>query len=98
MISRAVFWRSILRDRIFVLLVTLTLLTFIMALLQREPSIEIDAVPFQLAVLFFIVNVAFSFLTIRREPLLAYMFLTATILSNSTLFAFFRYLLSIQMG
>lgn len=98
MISRNVYWRSILRDRIFISLLTMVLLTIVAALTKRRPSLETSPMPFQLALLFFFVNVTFAFLTIRREPLLAYMFLTATVLGNGTLYFFYRYLIAVQGG
>jgi hypothetical protein len=44
------------------------------------------------------VNILFAFLALKREPLLAYMFLTATIILCGTLFFFFHYLIVVQAG
>lgn len=91
-----VFFRPFIKDRIFVALFLLSMITFLMALTERHPSFERTAEPFQLGLLFFVLNVVFAFLSLRREPLLAYMFLTATVLMNGTLFSYFRYLVMIQ--
>jgi hypothetical protein len=96
MISQAMLWRSFTKDRIFLTLAAITIVTFVLVLLLRRPSLETSAVPFDLALLFFVINCFFAVLSVRREPLLAYMLLTSTILSNATLLFFFRYLLMIQ--
>src|SRR5688500_5028699 len=96
MISRMLYWRSLQKDRIFTVLLTFMVCSFVLAYIEREPDIERTPIPFELGLLFFVINLIFAFLTIRREPLLAYLFLTAGILLNGTLFFFFKYLLLIQ--
>lgn len=98
MITRNIWVRSLTKDRIFVLLATITVLTLVLALLQRRPSLEHSPTTFGLALLFIIINLIFALLSLKREPLLSYMFLTATIILNGTLFFFWRYLLLIQGG
>lgn len=98
MISRSLYWRSFVKDRIFVFLFTLTMLSLCIALLERQPSFERTPIPFNLGLSFALVNIAFAIISLRREPLLSYMFLTLTILLNGTLYFFFRYLITIQMG
>ncbi len=95
LISRSLVLRGYLKDRIFVLLFSITVVTYLTAVLNRQPSIEASNVPFDLTSLFSGVNVLFAVLSLRREPLLAYMFLTATILIAGTLIFFFRYLASV---
>jgi hypothetical protein len=91
-------WRTYKKDKIFLWLMTVSIITFISMLLQRHSSIERTPMPFNLGLLFFAVNMLFANLTLRREPLLAYMFLTAVILLNCISFFFFRYLMSVQTG
>lgn len=96
MISRNIWVRSFTRDKIFMLLISVTALTFIAAIAQRRPSLEHSATPFGLGLVFIIINILFALLALKREPLLAYMFLTAAILLNGTLFFFWHYLSLIQ--
>ncbi len=91
-------WRSLTKDRIFLSLAGASLITFIVMMLTRRPSLETTAVPFDLVLLFFVINVFFAILSLRREPLLSYMLLTATILNHASLLFFFRYLFTIQTG
>lgn len=103
MISRVLYWRSLwrslTRDKIFLALVAIAGLTFVAALTKRDPATERTAVPFDLALTFLVVNLLFAALTLRREPLLAYLFLAMTVILNLTLFFFFRYLeLTLQAG
>lgn len=98
MIPQAMLWRSLTKDRIFLSLATVSIILFIAMLLTRRSSLETTAVPFDLALLFFVINVFFAILSLRREPLLSYMLITTTILSNASLVFFFRYLLTIQTG
>lgn len=98
MIPRILLWRSFTKDKIFQVLFVLSLLSFVMALIVRRPSLEHSSIGFSLGLFFFFINMLFAFLTLRREPLLSYMFLTATVLLNGTLFFFFRYLHLIQVG
>jgi hypothetical protein len=87
--------RIYFKDRVFLFLGALSLVLFFVSLLIREASIERTPLPFNLVLLFFIVNTCFAIIALPREPLLAYMFLTASILMNGTLYFFFRYLLSV---
>ncbi len=96
MLHYLILWRTFFKDRIFVLLFSLTVVTLVSALMQRQPSLERTPVPLSLDLFFSVVNIIFALLSLRREPLLAYMFLTATILLNGSLFFFFYYLASIQ--
>ncbi len=96
MISRSLFWRYYLKDRIFVVLALVAIMAFVLALVERRPSIEHTSAPFNLGLFFFIVNDLLALITFRREPLLSYMFLTAAILVAGTLYFFFHYLLLIQ--
>ena len=98
MIPRVLFLRSFTHDKIFQVLFILSVLTFILAMAFRRPALEHTSIVFSLGLFFFLINMLFAFLTLRREPLLSYMFLTATILLNGTLFFFFRYLIMIQVG
>lgn len=91
-------FRSIIRDRIFLYLLILTIVTFAIALWNRVAGIEQSPLPFTLVILFFSVNTLFALITLRRDTLLAYMFLTATLLLNGTLFFYYRYLQLIQAG
>ncbi len=97
MIPLTLFWRRYFKDRIFLVLAGLAIASFLLALLERRPSIEHTRVPLNLAIFFFAVNGTLSLLTFRREPLLSYMFLTTAILISGTLYFFFRYLLLIQV-
>ncbi|HEY1074640.1 MAG TPA: hypothetical protein VGE59_02975 [Patescibacteria group bacterium] len=96
MVSNTFLWRWVFKDRIFVALLLLSTVTFLMAIAERHPSFERTSEPFHLGLLFFILNTVFAVLALRREPLLSYMFLTASVLMNGTLFFFFRYLIIIQ--
>lgn len=96
MITRNIWVRSLTNDRIFVVLGSLSIVTFIIAIFQRRASLEHTPISFGLGVLFIVINVLFALISIKREPLLSYMFLTATIIINGTLFFFWRYLLIIQ--
>ncbi len=96
MISRSLYWRSFSRDRIFLSLAILSVATLVLAMARHNPTLERSTIPLQLALTFWVVNVLFAVVTLRREPLLSYMFLTMAILLNSTLFFFFNYLLSLQ--
>lgn len=96
MISRNIWVRSLTKDKIFLLLLTLTAVTFVMALAERRPSFEHSATTFGLGIFFAVINVLFAILALKREPLLVYMFLTATIILNGTLFFYYNYLISIQ--
>lgn len=96
MISQILYWRNISKDRIFLSLLIVAVISLIFSLVQRQPDLERSVIPFQLTFTFFLTNLLFAFLTIRREPLLSYMFLTATILVNGTFYAFVKYLLLIQ--
>lgn len=96
MLPRSLAWRMYTKDRIFVFLLMLCALSLILALLERRPSLERTPIPFDMGIFFTLVNIAFAFLTLKREPLLSYMFLTTTILINGSLYFFFRYLLLIQ--
>lgn len=98
MISRILYWRMLAKDRIFLLLAGLALASFIAIWFARHPALERTTEPLNLGVTFFLVNCLFALVSARREPLLSYMFLTAAILLNGTLFFYFRYLLSIQTG
>ncbi len=97
MITRNIWVRSLTKDRIFILLASLTVITFLMAITQRRSSLEHTPTAFGLGILFIVINVLFALLSLKREPLLAYMFLTATIILNGTLFFYWRYLLLIQI-
>jgi hypothetical protein len=90
--------RHFTKDKIFVVLFISALFAFASAMLNRHSSIERTPIPFNLGLTFSLVNMLFAVLTLRREPLLAYMFLTAAILLNGTLYFYFRYLFSIQAG
>lgn len=92
------FWRTYTKDRIFVVLFFAAVASFAAALSIRQPLIERSAIPFQLTALFFGVNFLFALISLRREPLLSYMFLTASILLSGTLYFFYRYLTLIQGG
>jgi hypothetical protein len=96
MVNPVLYWRSIIKDRLFLFLFGLSVLTFVITLVERRPSIERSAIPFNLTLIFFVINMLFAVITLRRESLLSYMFLTAIILLNGTLFFFFRYLLLMQ--
>lgn len=92
------YWRIVSRDKIFVFLFGLNTIAILLAVLTRRPSIETTSLPFQLGLSFFCIDVVFALVSIRREPLLAYMFLTVTLLLSGTLYFFFRYLISIQLS
>lgn len=98
MISRTIWFRSFSKDKIFLFLAAAAVITAAVALSERRPSLEHDPTPFGLGSLFAFINFLFAFLALKREPLLAYMFLTATIVLNGSLFFFFRYLTLIQVS
>jgi hypothetical protein len=91
-------WSTIIRDKIFRTLFIVSITTFGLSLLERRPSFEHSAVPFWLGLSFSVVNIVFAMGSVRREPLLSYTFLTASILLHATLFFFFQYLQLIQFS
>lgn len=91
-------WRTISRDRIFFYLLILVILSLTIAIINRTAGLEQSSLALTLVLLFFSVNGLFAFLTLRREPLLAYMFLTATFILDCTLFFYYRYLQLFQIG
>ncbi len=92
-IAQLLYWRSITKDRIFLVLLVVSLLSFVATLFERNPIVEQTPLPLELGMSFFVVNLLFSLISLRREPLLSYMFLTASIILNGTLFFYFKYLL-----
>ncbi len=96
MIPRLFYWRAFTRDRIFLVLFVAAIMSFIIALVKHDPKFEHSTVALQLGITFFIINLLFSAVCLRREPLLSYMFLTATLLANGTMYFFFNYLASLQ--
>ena len=98
MIQLTLLVRTIIRDKVFVYLFVTVLATFLIATFHRTSGLEQSSLPFTLNILFFVVNTLFALITLRRDTLLSYMFLTATIVLNGTLFFFYRYLELIQKG
>lgn len=98
MISHSLLLRSYTRDRLFLVLLGLSFFSGLIALVSRHAEYERSALPFELGIIFFLVNTSFAIVSLRREPLLAYMLLTASILINGTLLFYFRYLNLIQAG
>lgn len=98
MLASQVWYRLYIKDRVFVTLLGLNVLSFVIAALLRHPSFETSALPFELWLLFFVINIVFAFVSHRREPLLTYMFFTIGLINSIVLIFFFRYLMLIQAG
>lgn len=98
MLDQIIYWRMIAHDRLYLFLTGIGLLAFIAAITSRHPNLERSTAPFDFVLTFLIANLAFSLLTIRREPLLSYVFQTANIILAATLYLFFRSLLASQGG
>lgn len=98
MIHIILLWRTILRDRVFLYLLVAAVLSFLTSIWHRTAGLEQSSLSFTLVILFLVVNGLFALITLRREPLLAYMFLTTTLILNGTLFFYYRYLQLIQVG